>query len=82
MVDLPGFKNGRYLTVAEVALAMRVSKMTVYRLIHAGGLHSVRFRAARSHTTSPQTTIDPRTVQAPSGQGEGKVVGAGPVAGR
>ena len=43
MVDLPWFKNVRYLTVAEVALAMRVSKMTVYRLIHAGGLHSVRF---------------------------------------
>ena len=30
------------LTVHEVATAMQVSKMTVYRLIHAGTLHAVR----------------------------------------
>jgi excisionase family DNA binding protein len=32
-----------YLTVAEVAGAMRVSKMTVYRLVQARALTSVRF---------------------------------------
>ena len=32
----------RFLTVAEVASLMRVSKMTVYRLVHAGGLPAVR----------------------------------------
>ena len=32
----------RFLTVAEVAAVMRVSKMTVYRLVHAGELASVR----------------------------------------
>jgi excisionase family DNA binding protein len=32
----------RYLTVAEVADEMRVSGMTVYRLIHAGALRAVR----------------------------------------
>jgi excisionase family DNA binding protein len=32
----------RFLTVAEVAAIMRVSKMTVYRLVHAGELTSVR----------------------------------------
>ncbi|MDR1152408.1 MAG: helix-turn-helix domain-containing protein [Bifidobacteriaceae bacterium] len=32
----------RFLTVAEVADHMRVSGMTVYRLIHAGGLRAVR----------------------------------------
>ena len=32
----------RFLTVAEVATLMRVSKMTVYRLLHAGDLPSVR----------------------------------------
>lgn len=32
----------RFLTVAEVATVMRVSKMTVYRLVHAGDLASVR----------------------------------------
>jgi len=32
----------RFLTVAEVAELMRVSKMTVYRLVHSGELHAVR----------------------------------------
>ncbi|MFJ9598272.1 helix-turn-helix domain-containing protein [Streptomyces virginiae] len=30
------------LTVAEVAAVMRVSKMTVYRLVHNGHLPSIR----------------------------------------
>lgn len=32
----------QFLTVAEVAGMMRVSKMTVYRLVHAGELPAVR----------------------------------------
>jgi len=32
----------QFLTVAEVAKLMRVSKMTVYRLVHAGDLPAVR----------------------------------------
>ncbi len=32
----------RFLTVAEVAAVMRVSKMTVYRLVHSEELASVR----------------------------------------
>jgi len=32
----------RFLTVAEVAKLMRVSKMTVYRLVHSGELTAVR----------------------------------------
>ncbi len=32
----------RYLTVEEVADVMRVSKMTVYRLLHSGELPGVR----------------------------------------
>jgi excisionase family DNA binding protein len=42
----------RFLTVAEVATVMRVSKMTVYRLVHAGELPAARvgrsFRVAES----------------------------------
>jgi excisionase family DNA binding protein len=34
--------RARYLTVAEVAELMRVSTMTVYRLIKAGDLAAVR----------------------------------------
>lgn len=37
------FSNAKFLTVAEVAEVMRVSKMTVYRLVHAGEMPAVRF---------------------------------------
>lgn len=43
---MPGKNNGlsevKFLTVAEVATLMRVSKMTVYRLVHSGELTAVR----------------------------------------
>lgn len=32
----------KFLTVAEVARIMRVSKMTVYRLVHSGELPAAR----------------------------------------
>ncbi|MBO9522473.1 MAG: helix-turn-helix domain-containing protein [Nocardioidaceae bacterium] len=32
----------KFLTIAEVASVMRVSKMTVYRLVHNGELPAVR----------------------------------------
>jgi excisionase family DNA binding protein len=32
----------RFLTVAEVAALMRVSKMTVYRLVHSGDMPALR----------------------------------------
>ena len=39
----PGDVSGvKFLTVAEVAEVMRVSKMTVYRLVHSGELPAVR----------------------------------------
>lgn len=34
----------RFLTVAEVADFLRVSKMTVYRMVHAGELPAVRVK--------------------------------------
>ena len=34
--------KGTFLTIAEVAEIMRVSKMTVYRLVHAGEMPAVR----------------------------------------
>lgn len=36
------FGDVSFLTVAEVAKIMRVSKMTVYRMVHAGELPAVR----------------------------------------
>jgi excisionase family DNA binding protein len=32
----------KFLTVAEVAAVMRVSRMTVYRLVHSGEVPAVR----------------------------------------
>ena len=54
-----------FLTVAEVAAIMRVSKMTVYRLVHAGEMASVRvgrsFRVpeatVREYLTSARTDV-------------------------
>jgi excisionase family DNA binding protein len=38
----PALAEVRFLTVAEVASLMRVSKMTVYRMVHSGDLPAVR----------------------------------------
>jgi excisionase family DNA binding protein len=54
-----------FLTVTEVASIMRVSKMTVYRLVHAGELAAVRvgrsFRvpepAVRDYLTGARTDV-------------------------
>ncbi|MDP9452051.1 MAG: helix-turn-helix domain-containing protein [Actinomycetota bacterium] len=40
MAQFPG--RAQYLTVAEVAATLRVSTMTVYRLIKSGDLAAVR----------------------------------------
>ncbi len=34
--------ESKFLTIAEVAAMMRVSKMTVYRLVHGGDLPALR----------------------------------------
>ncbi|HVE98474.1 MAG TPA: helix-turn-helix domain-containing protein [Mycobacteriales bacterium] len=46
----------RFLTVAEVASVMRVSKMTVYRLVHSGELTAVR--VGRSYRVPEQAVHD------------------------
>ena len=54
--DLSGV---RFLTVAEVAEMMRVSKMTVYRLVHSGELPAIRFgRSFRVPESAVQAAID------------------------
>jgi excisionase family DNA binding protein len=40
--DVTSLSDVRFLTVAEVATIMRVSKMTVYRLVHSGELEAIR----------------------------------------
>jgi excisionase family DNA binding protein len=50
------FSEVRFLTVAEVASVMRVSKMTVYRLVHGGDLPAVR--VGRSFRVPEQAVHD------------------------
>ena len=53
----------RYLTVAEVAEDMRVSTMTVYRLIKSGELAAVRVgKSYRIRATDLDTFLDSRYV--------------------
>ncbi|HEY1675348.1 MAG TPA: helix-turn-helix domain-containing protein [Streptosporangiaceae bacterium] len=40
--DTTPLSDVRFLTVSEVATIMRVSKMTVYRLVHSGELEAIR----------------------------------------
>jgi excisionase family DNA binding protein len=49
------FSNAKFLTVAEVAEVMRVSKMTVYRLVHSGEMPAVRF--GRSYRV-PESAVE------------------------
>jgi excisionase family DNA binding protein len=54
--DQTGLPEMRFLTVAEVATLMRVSKMTVYRLVHSGDLTAVR--VGRSFRVPEQAVHD------------------------
>lgn len=53
---MPDVQDVRFLTVAEVAELMRVSKMTVYRLVHAGELPAIRF--GRSYRVPESAVAD------------------------
>jgi len=49
----------QFLTVAEVAALMRVSKMTVYRLLHNGELPAVRVgRSFRVHSKAVHDMLE------------------------
>lgn len=52
----PSLAEVKFLTVAEVAAVMRVSKMTVYRLVHSGELTAVR--VGRSFRVPEQAVHD------------------------
>lgn len=57
-------ENGTFLTVAEVAEMMRVSKMTVYRLVHSGDLPAVRVgRSFRVHEKAVQDYLQASSYQ-------------------
>jgi len=54
--ELPSLAGAKFLTVAEVATLMRVSKMTVYRLVHSAELPAIR--VGRSFRVPEQAVHD------------------------
>lgn len=52
----PSLSDVKFLTVAEVAAVMRVSKMTVYRMVHGGELPAIR--VGRSFRVPEQAVHD------------------------
>ena len=52
----PALADVKFLTVAEVATVMRVSKMTVYRMVHGGELPAIR--VGRSFRVPEQAVHD------------------------
>lgn len=57
--DTPPVARAQFLTVAEVAALMRVSKMTVYRLVHNGELPAVRVgRSFRVHANAVHKLLE------------------------
>jgi excisionase family DNA binding protein len=63
---VPGLNDARFLTVAEVADMMRVSRMTVYRLVHSGELPAIRFgRSFRVPESAVQTALSAHVADVP-----------------
>jgi excisionase family DNA binding protein len=63
MADPQPFVTGALLTVAEVASGMRVSNMTVYRLIKSGELPAVRVgKGYRIRESELQRFLEERSV--------------------
>ena len=63
MADAQPFVTGALLTVAEVAAGMRVSNMTIYRLIKSGELPAVRVgKGYRIRESELQRFLEERSV--------------------
>ena len=63
MAEAQPFVTGALLTVAEVAAGMRVSNMTVYRLIKSGELPAVRVgKGYRIRESELQRFLEARSV--------------------
>jgi excisionase family DNA binding protein len=64
-MSLGAFRDARFLTVREVADFMRVSTMTIYRLIGAGSLPAVRVgRRYRIRDTDMHRYLEDRYIRA------------------
>ena len=70
-------KPTRFLTVAEVAEMCRVSRMTVYRWVHAGDLPAVRFgKSFRVPEAAIQTFMEQAALRGSYGEDDARSTGA------
>jgi excisionase family DNA binding protein len=63
--NTPSPASARFLTIFEVAAIMRVSKRTVYRLVHAGDLEAVKVGGS---FRIPDHAVRPRASSLPLSQ--------------
>jgi excisionase family DNA binding protein len=65
------FSDVAFLTVAEVAEVLRLSKMTVYRMVHSGELPAVKVgRAFRVQARVVRDALKSHVVAAPAAEAE------------
>lgn len=70
-----GVPANRFMTIAEVAEALRVSRMTVYRLVNSHAIHAVRFgRSYRVPESAVESYIEHSAVDE-AGQNPSKASG-------
>lgn len=70
-----GIPANRFMTIAEVAQALRVSRMTVYRLVNSHAMHAVRFgRSYRVPESAVESYIEHSAVDE-AGQGPSTAAG-------
>lgn len=70
MVNESDFYGDDFMTVGEVAELLRVSKMTIYRMVHSGEMLSIRLgrsfrlprRSVDNYIRSSMTGLEPDTL--------------------
>ena len=76
LVEMAGFSpaSPQFYTVAEVADIMRVSRMTVYRMVHSGELPAIR--VGKNSYRVPRSALDQLLMVGFQEENERRIAGA------